>query len=102
MKYVDTSKPVDIPTSVVSCPDCHGGLWVEITEYAEDGEITEGGFDIHCDNENADYDLHAERWQNDWIPVSAKVYNWLLDNVRAAEATEDDLKAWREAVKDWD
>lgn len=101
MKYVDKSKPVDIAESAVTCPDCGYGLWVEITEWGTEGDVTEGGFDIHCNNENHEYDLHVGRRWQDWIPVEAKVYQWLLDNVRIADATEDDLKRWNEAVKDF-
>lgn len=103
MLYVDTSKPVDIPKSVAHCPECKGGLWVEITEWGTDeGDITEGGFEIHCNNEERKPKLHAEYWPSDWMPVEAKVYQWLLDNVRIADATENDLRDWNEAVKDWE
>lgn len=102
MIYVDTTQPVNIPDTVAKCPECGEYLTVEITEWDTDtGEPTEGGFEISCDMEDFEYDLHAERWPTDWMSVEAKIYQWLLDNVRVAEATVGDLKAWNEAVEDW-
>jgi vacuolar-type H+-ATPase subunit E/Vma4 len=33
--------------------------------------------------------------------IVEKVYQWLLDNVRVAQATERRLKAWKVSVQDW-
>lgn len=101
MKYIDTSKPVDVPDEIAVCPECGEPLEVEVDEYTEEGEITEGGFNISCTFESQDFDWHSQRRATDWMPAEAKVYQWLLNNVRVADATEVDLKSWNESARDW-
>lgn len=102
MKYIDITNAIDIPSAVAHCPECFGELWVEVTEWEPaTGEITEGGFELNCSEEISDPDSHSERWVSDWHPVENKVYQWLLDNVRVAQATESHLRAWNVALQDW-
>jgi hypothetical protein len=101
VKYIDQTNPVKIPPAVSRCPDCFGVLRVEITEWEpESGEITEAGFEVYCENDELRPDAHQQRFA-DWHPIENKVYQWLLDNVRIAQATKRHLQAWTEAVKDW-
>lgn len=109
MIYVDRDKPLDVPKAVATCADCGETLWIEIEEWEPaTGEITEEGFEVHCDDESREYDLHyfdtdpyATISVRDWLPIQAKIYAWLTANVRVAQATKADLDAWAEAVKDW-
>lgn len=100
MRYIDSSKTLDVPESVATCPECGNQIYLEVTEHeTETGQITDGGFEMYCPK----YDIVEEHGGSPlaWQPTEAKVYKWLCDNIRVADATEDKLSAWMEAVKEW-
>lgn len=101
MIYADQGRILDVPENIATCPECGAEIYLEITEWeTETGVITEGGFEIGCPKYNTLIEEHGGNPMA-WQPTEAKVYKWLSDSVRVADATPDDLSAWNSAVMDW-
>lgn len=82
---------VKVPSRVAVCPECGGGLFLQVNEWETDtGAPTDGGIDLDCerapDFDDPDYDDKCHRnWQGEWQPVYDRVTAWARRHVRVVK-----------------
>ena len=112
MERLDISKkPIYVPEYIATCPSCHEGLIVDLTEayVDDDGKLRIGDFSVSCcaEPDFEDKKLRA-KWEMQhsiedrmpyiyWLPVDQAVRQW-LEFVEAVDTAAEmrKLKRWNE------
>lgn len=112
MEIVKSDTPIDVPPEIATCPYCGGKLYVQCEAWTQEDDGSWTAQDIVVDCETEPDDLGSKEYR-DWVkshsempyvyqmPVEEGIREWLNSTYRFDLSTEGNLKAWNEAVRDW-